>query len=179
MTTSIHHHQVVCDYLILLTSSTLITSRNLVLVLEFAYTRPAKLVCSRLMRLCIFILTVGLTGTVFARLGDTEKQLTDRYGEPVSVLPGGRYNPYFDKWIDYRKQGIAISCGMHAGRCVTIQYDRQSGFKNAEFTGFKMFNSTGSPIYAERNATSLKFTFKKDYPEIVKASQKGISRMRR
>jgi hypothetical protein len=151
-----------------------------VLVLEFAYTRPPKLVRDRLMRLWLLILTVGLTGTAFARLGDTEKQLTDRYGKPISVLPGGRYNPYFDKWIDFRKQGIAISCGMHAGRCVTIQYDRPSGFKNAEFVGFKMFNSSkGSPIYAERNATSLKFTFKKDYPEIVKASQKGISRMRR
>jgi hypothetical protein len=162
-----------------LSSFPLFTSRDLVLAPEIAYNRPAKLVRSRLMRLWIFILIVGLTGTAFARLGDTEKQLTDRYGKPVSVLPGGKYNPYFDKWIDFRKQGIAISCGMHAGRCVTIQYDRPSGFKNAEFVGFKMFNSTGSPIYAERNATSLKFTFKKDYPEIVKASRKGISRMRR
>jgi hypothetical protein len=132
------------------------------------------------MRLWILILTVGLIGTAFARLGETEKQLTDRYGEPISVFPGGKYNPYFNKWIDFRKQGIAISCGMHAGRCVTIQYDRESGFKNAEFIGFKMLNSSaGYPIYAERNATSLRFTFKKDYPEIVKASQKGISRMRK
>ena len=132
------------------------------------------------MRLWILILTVGLIGTAFARLGETEKQLSDRYGEPISVLPGGKYNPYFNKWIHFRKQGIAISCGMHAGRCVTIQYDRESGFKNAEFIGFKMLNnSAGYPIYAERNATSLKFTFKKDYPEIVKASQKGISRMRK
>jgi hypothetical protein len=132
------------------------------------------------MRLWILILTVGLTGTAFARLGETEKQLTHRYGQPVSVLPGGRYNPYFDKWIDFRKEGVAISCGMHAGRCVTIQYNRESGFKNAEFVGFKMLNSSaGYPIYAERNATSLKFTFKKDYPEIKKASEKGISRMRK
>jgi len=129
-------------------------------------------------RIWIFILTVGLAGTAFARLGDTEKQLTDRYGRPVSVLPGGKYNPYFDKWIDFQEQGIAISCGIHAGRCVTIQYNRQSGFNNDEFIGFKMFNSTGSAIYAERSANSLKFTFKKDYPEIVKASRKGISRMR-
>jgi hypothetical protein len=132
------------------------------------------------MRLWILILTVGLIGTAFARLGETEKQLTDRYGKPISVLPGGKYNPYFNKWIDFRKQGIAISCGMHAGRCVTIQYDRESGFKNAEFIGFKMLNSSaGYPIYAERNATSVRFTFKKDYPKIVKASQKGISRMRK
>jgi hypothetical protein len=132
------------------------------------------------MRLWILILTLGLVGTAFARLGETEKQLADRYGKPVSVLPGGKYNPYFDKWIDFWKQGIAISCGMHAGRCVTIQYDRGSGFKNAEFVGFEMLNSSaGYPIYAERNATSLKFTFKKDYPEILKASRKGISRMRK
>jgi hypothetical protein len=42
-----------------------------------------------------------------------------------------------------------------------------------------MFNDVGFPVYIERSATSLKFTFQKDYPEIIKASQEGISRMRR
>jgi hypothetical protein len=131
------------------------------------------------MRPWIIILIIGLAGTAFGRLGDTETQLTKRYGKPFSVRPGGKFNPYFDKWLDFYTQGVAISCGLHAGKCVTIQYSRQTGFKNAEFVGFKMFNNVGSPIYAERSATSLKFTFKKDYPEIIKASQEGISRMRK
>ena len=131
------------------------------------------------MRPWIIILIIGIAGTAFGRLGDTEKQLTTRYGEPISVHPGGKFNPYFDKWLDFQKQGVAISCGLHAGKCVTIQYNRQSGFKNAEFVGFKMFNEVGFPAYIERSATSLKFTFQKDYPEIIKASQEGISRMRR
>jgi hypothetical protein len=131
------------------------------------------------MRPWIIILIIGIAGTAFGRLGDTEKQLTTRYGEPISVHPGGKFNPYFDKWLDFQKQGVAISCGLHAGKCVTIQYNRQSGFKNAEFVGFKMFNDVGFPVYIERSATSLKFTFQKDYPEIIKASQEGISRMRR
>ena len=131
------------------------------------------------MRPWIIILIIGIAGTAFGRLGDTEKRLTGRYGEPISVRPGGKFNPYFDKWLDFQTQGVAISCGLHADKCVTIQYNRQSGFKNAEFVGFKMFNDVGLPVYIERSATSLKFTFKKDYPEIIKASQEGISRMRR
>ena len=131
------------------------------------------------MRLWIIILIIGIAGTAFGRLGDTENQLTKRYGKPVSIRPGGKFNPYFEKWLDFRTQGVAVSCGIHEGKCVTIQYNRESGFKNAEFTGFKMFNDVGFPIYTERSATSIKFTFKKDYPEIIKASQEGISRMRR
>jgi hypothetical protein len=150
-----------------------------VLVSENAYTRPPELVWNSLMRPWIIILIIGIAGTAFGRLGDTEAQLTKRYGKPTSVRPGGKFNPYFDKWLDFQTQGVAISCGIHAGKCVTIQYNRQRGFVNAEFVGFKMFNDVGSPIYAERSATSLKFTFKKDYPEILKASQKGISRMRK
>jgi hypothetical protein len=131
------------------------------------------------MRPWIIILIIGIAGTAFGRLGDTENQLTKRYGKPTSIRPGGKFNPYFDKWLDFQKQGVAISCGIHDGKCVTIQYNRESGFKNAEFVGFKMFNDVGTPVYAERMPTSLKFTLKKDYPEIVKASQKGISRMRK
>jgi hypothetical protein len=127
----------------------------------------------------LIILTVGGAGTALGRLGDTEKQLTKRYGKPISVRPGGQFNPYFDKWLDFRTQGVDISCGLHAGQCVTIQYTRKSGFKNAEFVGFQMFNDVGYPVYVERLPASLKFTFKKDYPEIVKASQQGISRMRK
>jgi hypothetical protein len=151
-----------------------------VLVAENVYIPPAVLARNRLMRpwIVILIIGIGIAGTTFGRLGDTEKQLTARYGKPTSVRPGGRFNPYFQKWLDFESQGISISCGIHADKCVTIQYDRDSGFKNAEFVGFKMFNDVGFPVYSERNATSLKFTFKKDYPEIVKASQKGISRMR-
>ena len=149
------------------------------LVSENAYIRSPEIVSNRLMRPWIIILIIGIAGTAFGRLGDTEKQLTTRYGEPISVHPGGKFNPYFDKWLDFQTQGVAISCGIHAGKCVTIQYNRQSGFKNAEFVGFKMFNDVGFPVYIERSATSLKFTFQKDYPEIIKASQEGISRMRR
>jgi hypothetical protein len=148
-----------------------------VLVSDNDYNR--ELVHNRLMRPWIIILIIGIAGTAFGRLGDTEKQLTRRYGEPISVRPSGKFNPYFDKWLDFQKQGVAISCGLHAGKCVTIQYNRQSGFKNAEFVGFKMFNDVGFPVYVERSATSLKFTFEKDYPEIIKASREGISRMRR
>jgi len=131
------------------------------------------------MRPWVIILIIGVAGTAFGRLGDTEKQLTARYGKPTSVRPGGEFNPYFDKWLDFQTQGVSISCGLHDGKCVTIEYDRRSGFKNAEVVGFKMFNDVNSPIYTERSATSLKFTFKKDYPKIIKASQKGISRMRK
>jgi hypothetical protein len=130
------------------------------------------------MRFWTFILVVIITGSAFGRLGDTEKQLTARYGKPVSVRPGGKYNPYFDKLIDFQKEGIAISCGVHAGRCVTIQYTRDSGFKPLEFEGFTLLNRVGPPVLVQRSATSLKYTFKEDYPEIVEGSQKGIRRMR-
>ena len=130
------------------------------------------------MRFWTFILIVSITGSAFGRLGDTEKQLTARYGKPVSVRPGGKYNPYFDKLIDFQKEGIAISCGLHAGRCVTIQYTRGTGFKPLEFEGFTLLNRVGSPVLVQRSATSLKYTFKEDYPEIVEGSQKGIRRMR-
>ena len=146
---------------------------------ENVYTRPTELVRNSLMRLWIIILIIGIAGTAFGRLGDTETQLIKRYGKPIAVRPGGKFNPYFDKWLDFQTQGVSISCGLHAGKCVTIQYNRQRGFVNAEFVGFKMFNDVGYPIYTERSATSLKFTFQKDYPEIIKASQEGISRMRR
>jgi hypothetical protein len=130
------------------------------------------------MRFWTFILVVIITGSAFGRLGDTEKQLTARYGKPVSVRPGGKYNPYFDKLIDFQKEGIAISCGLHAGRCVTIQYTRDTGFKTLEFEGFTLLNRVGPPVLVQRSATSLKYTFKEDYPEIVEGSQKGIRRMR-
>jgi hypothetical protein len=130
------------------------------------------------MRFWTFILVVIITGSAFGRLGDTEKQLTARYGKPVSVRPGGKYNPYFDKLIDFQKEGIAISCGVHAGRCVTIQYTRDTGFKTLEFEGFTLLNRVGPPVLVQRSATSLKYTFKEDYPEIVEGSQKGIRRMR-
>jgi hypothetical protein len=130
------------------------------------------------MRFWTFILVVIITGSAFGRLGDTEKQLTARYGKPVSVRPGGKYNPYFDKLIDFQKEGIAISCGLHGGRCVTIQYTRDTGFKTLEFEGFTLLNRVGPPVLVQRSATSLKYTFKEDYPEIVEGSQKGIRRMR-
>ncbi len=139
----------------------------------------AELVNKGIMRFWILVFIVSTSGTAFARLGDTEKQLTARYGTPVSVRPGGKYNPYFDKIIDFQKEGIAISCGLHAGRCVTIQYSRDSGFKSLEFEGFTLLNRVGSPVFVQRNATSLKYTFKQDYPEIVQGSQQGIRRMRK
>jgi hypothetical protein len=131
------------------------------------------------MRSWIFILIIGVAGTAFGRLGDTEQQLRARYGTPVSVHPGGKYNPYFDKLMDFQKEGIAISCGIHDGRCVTIQYKRDSGFKTTEYEGFTLLNSGRSPVLIERTATSLKYTYKKDYPEIVNGSKKGIRRMRK
>lgn len=126
----------------------------------------------------LFLLIVSISGSAFGRLGDTEKQLKARYGRPISVRPGGKYSPYFDKTIDFRKQGIAIACGLHAGRCVTIQYSRNSGFNNLEFEGFTLLNRVGPPVFVQRTATSLKYTFKDDYPEIVKGSQTGIRKMR-
>jgi hypothetical protein len=130
------------------------------------------------MRSWIFILIIGITASAFGRLGDTEKQLTTRYGKPVSIRPGGKYNPYFDKLIDFQKEGIAISCGLHAGRCVTIQYSRDTGFKPLEFEGFTLLNRVGPPVLVQRSATSLKYTFKEDYPQILEGAQKGIRKMR-
>jgi hypothetical protein len=143
--------------------------------------RGAKVIGKRNMRswLLVLVLITGFVCAAFGRLGDTEKQLTGRYGKPVSVRPGGKYNPYFDKLIDFQKEGIAISCGMHAGRCVTIEYTRESGFKTTEFEGFTLLNSAEAPAYVQRSATSLKFTLKKDYPEIVNGSKKGIRKMRK
>jgi hypothetical protein len=132
-----------------------------------------------IMKFWILILVVSITGSAFGRLGDTEKQLTARYGKPVSVRPGGKYNPYFDKLMDFQKEGIAISCGLHAGRCVTIQYTRDTGFNSLEFEGFTLLNRAGSPVLVQRNATSLKYTFKKDYPEIEQGAKQGIRRMRK
>jgi hypothetical protein len=131
------------------------------------------------MRFWIFIFIVSITGTAFGRLGDTEKQLIARYGKPISVRPGGKYNPYFDKTIDFRKEGIAIACGLHAGRCVTIMYSRDTGFNLLEFEGFTLLNTVGPPMFVQRSANSLKFTFKEDYPEIVQGSQKGLRQMRK
>jgi hypothetical protein len=131
------------------------------------------------MKSWIFILVVSIAGTAFGRLGDSEKQLVARYGKPVSVRPGGKYNPYFEELIDFQKEGIAISCGLHAGRCVTIQYTRATGFKPLEFEGFTLLNRVGSPVLVQRSATSLKYTFKKDYPEIEEGAQKGLRRMRK
>jgi hypothetical protein len=130
------------------------------------------------MRFWVFILIVGITTSAFGRLGDTEKQLRTRYGRPVSVRPGGKYNPYFDKLIDFQKEGIAISCGLHAGRCVTIEYARATGFNPLEFEGFTLLNRVGPPVLVQRTATSLKYTFKEDYPQILEGSQQGIRRMR-
>ena len=126
----------------------------------------------------LFLLVSSVAGSVFGRLGETEKQLTARYGRPVSIQLGGKYNPYFEKMIDFQKEGIAISCGLHRGRCVTIQYSRETGFKPLEFEGFTLLNQVGPPVFVQRSATSLKYTFKDDYPEIVKGSQTGIRRMR-
>ena len=131
------------------------------------------------MRPWLFFLMVCIASTAFARLGETEKQLMARYGKPVSIRPGGKYNPYFDKIIGFQKQGIAITCGLHAGRCVTIQYSRDTGFNPLEFEGFTLLNQVGPPAYVQRSATSLKYTFKQDYPEIWQGSEKGIQRMRR
>ncbi len=130
------------------------------------------------MRFWVFILIVGITTSAFGRLGDTEKQLKIRYGRPVSVRPGGKYNPYFDKLIDFQKEGIAISCGLHAGRCVTIEYARATGFNPMEFEGFTLLNRVGPPVLVQRTATSLKYTFKEDYSDILEGSQKGIRKMR-
>ena len=125
------------------------------------------------------IFLIGLAGTAFAHLGDTESQLVKRYGPPTSVRPGGKYNPYLEKLMDFEREGISISCGIHAGKCVTIEYKRDKGFNSLEFLGFKAVNHAGSGVVVERSATVLKFTFKKDYPAIIEASQTGIRRMRK
>src|ERR1700734_1559321 len=98
----------------------------------------------------LIVLVASVASSAFGRLGDTEKQLITRYGKPVSVRPGGKYNPYFDKMIDFQKEGIAISCGLHAGRCVTIQYSRDTGFNPLEFEGFTLLNRLGPPVYVQR-----------------------------
>jgi hypothetical protein len=131
------------------------------------------------MRWWTVILLLGFTGTGFARLEDTERQLIKRYGKPTSVRPGGKYNPYFEKFIDFEKEGIAISCGIHAGKCVTIEYKRDKGFNTMEFEGFKGLNQPASGVVVERNATALKFISKSSYPSIIGGSQAGIRRMRK
>jgi hypothetical protein len=131
------------------------------------------------MRWWTVILLIGLTGTAFARLGDTESQLIKRYGPPTSIRPGGKFDPYFEKVIDFQREDIAISCGMHAGQCVTIEYKRDRGFNSLEFLGFSGLNHASSGVVVERSATALKFTSKKDYPAIMDASQRGIRRMRK
>jgi hypothetical protein len=131
------------------------------------------------MRWWAIIFLIGLTGTGFARLGDTESELTKRYGKPTSVRPGGKYNPYFEKFMDFEKEGIAISCGIHGGKCVTIEYKRDRGFSWMEFEGFKGLNHVASGAVIERSASGLKFTSKKDYPSIIDGSQAGIRRMRK
>jgi hypothetical protein len=131
------------------------------------------------MRWWTAILLIGFAGTGFARLGDTESQLIKRYGKPTSVRPGGKYNPYFEKFIDFEKEGIAISCGLHAGKCVTIEYKRDKGFTGMEFEGFKGLNHVASGVVVERNATALKFTSRDSYPSIIDGSQAGIRRMRK
>jgi hypothetical protein len=95
------------------------------------------------------------------------------------VRSGEKYNPYFNKLIDFQKEGIAISCGLHDGRCVTITYERDSGFKPMEVEGFTLLNRVNSDVLVERSATSLKYTFKKDYPGIVNGSKKALRRMRK
>jgi hypothetical protein len=124
----------------------------------------------------IFLLTFVTAAS--ARLGDSESQLVKRYGKPISVRPGGRYDPYFDKFMDFEKEGIAISCGIHDGKCVTIEYKRDRGFNSLEFEGFKGLNHSSSGVVVQRSATSLKFISKKDYQAILDASQTGIRRMR-
>jgi hypothetical protein len=52
------------------------------------------------------------------------------------------------------------------------------GFNSFEFDGFTFLNRVCPPVLVQRIATSLKYTFKEDYPEIVKGSQTGIRRMR-
>src|SRR6516165_1693111 len=125
------------------------------------------------------IFLIGFTGTALARLGDTESQLIKRYGPPTSVRPGGKFDPYFEKLIDFQKEGISISCGIHAGKCVTIEYRRDRGFNSLEFLGFKGLNHAGSGVVTERTATALKFTYKKDYPAIIEASKTGLRMMRK
>ncbi len=127
----------------------------------------------------IILLTIATTGIAFGRLGDTESELKGRYGKPVMVRSGEKYNPYFSKLIDFQKEGIAISCGLHDGRCVTITYERDSGFKPMEVEGFTLLNRVNSDVLVERSAASLKYTFKKDYPGIVNGSKKALRRMRK
>jgi hypothetical protein len=131
------------------------------------------------MRLWITILIVATAGTAFGRLGDTENQLKARYGRPVLVVPGEKSNPYFTKVIDFQKEGISISCGIHDGRCVTIKYERDSGFTSMEVEGFTLLNRFDSPVLIERTATSLNYTLKKDYPGIVNGSKKALRKMRK
>jgi hypothetical protein len=130
------------------------------------------------MRFWITLLLVATTGTAFGRLGENEPELKARYGKPVWVGDGLKYNPYFDKLIDFRKEGILISCYLHDGRCVRIEYSRGSGFNNAEFEGFTQLNHV-DPIRIERTATSLTYTLDKDYPGIISGSKKGIRKMRK
>ncbi len=129
--------------------------------------------------LIIILLAVATTSVAFGRLGDSEQELKGRYGKPVLVRSGEKYNPYFEKLIDFRKEGISISCGLHEGRCVMITYERDQGFKPMEVEGFSLLNKANSGVFVERNATSLKYTFKKDYPGIVNGSKKALRRMRK
>ena len=131
------------------------------------------------MRWWTLILLIGFAATGFARLGDTGSELIKRYGKPTSIRPGGKYDPYFEKFIDFEKEGIAISCGLHAGKCVTIEYKRDRGFSSMEFEGFKGLNHSASGVVVERSANGLKFTSKKSYPSIIDGSQAGIRKMRK
>jgi hypothetical protein len=130
------------------------------------------------MRFWTILLLIATTGTALGRLGENEPELKVRYGKPVWVRDGLKYNPYFDKLMGFQKEGIAIFCYLHDGKCVRIQYSRTSGFNNAEVEGFTQLNHV-DPIRLERTATSLTYTLKKDYPGIISGSKKGIRRMRK
>ena len=61
------------------------------------------------------------THECFARIGETEQELAQRFGKPtlttVRQLPPG-----VDKQVDFLKNGIAVSVCIHAGKSVCEQY---------------------------------------------------------
>lgn len=94
------------------------------------------------------LFTAALTLPARARIGETQAQLTARYGQPVVEA---------SRALLFEKNGFKILASMMDGKCFRILYTKEDEITPAEVKTLLSANSGPGVTWADQDGTTTKF----------------------
>jgi hypothetical protein len=114
------------------------------------------------MKFSVFLsLAFGFIAVAHARLGETEAQMTARFGPPTvrsqhSTFAQGKLWP-IGPTLMFRQGDWTISCDLIDGRCVRIQYGKPGDWTEEQFQLVLAYNSQGAKWTDTSRPAAAKF----------------------